>query len=147
MDKGCHLQPAPLSGTVGRLARGMLHLFGFECPHGQECRNRCTAFSKAMEQKSGIHERAQQIGQGHVGCSNLVSEPLVRPRRLGPMAIEIAGTNDEGLRVSSVDETATEARVNADVNQATARSDNSPRVFRFHSRFLRTRQHSTEHCA
>jgi hypothetical protein len=42
------------------------------------------------------------------------------------VTIEIAGTDDDGLRVSAVGETATEARVNADVNKATARSDNSP---------------------
>jgi hypothetical protein len=42
------------------------------------------------------------------------------------VAIDIARTDDDGLRVSAVGETTTEARVNTDVNEATARSDDSP---------------------
>ena len=67
------------AGTGNRSARWMLKSFGFECPHGQHCRNRCPALPKAIEHKSGIHERAQQSGQRQVRCSNLVSEPVVRP--------------------------------------------------------------------
>jgi hypothetical protein len=40
-----------------RSARWMLKSFGFESPDGQDRRNRCPALSKAIEHKSGIHER------------------------------------------------------------------------------------------
>ena len=119
----CLLVPGS-GGTA--LHGGCFKSFGFECPHRQHRRNRCSAFPKAIEHKSGIHERAQQSGQRQVRCPDLLPEPRVRPRRLRPVTIEIAGTDDDGLRISAVGKTATEARVNADVNEATARSDNSP---------------------
>jgi hypothetical protein len=42
------------------------------------------------------------------------------------VAIEVAGTDNDGLRVSAIGESAAKAWVNPDMDEAATRSDNSP---------------------
>ena len=56
---------------------------------------------------------------------HLVADALVRPRRLRPVAVAVAGADQDGLRVAAVGESAAKARVHADVDQRPARPEGS----------------------
>jgi hypothetical protein len=57
--------------------------------------------------------------------ADLVADPLVRPRRLRPVAVAVAGADQDGGRVAAVGESAAKARVDADVDQRTAGPEHS----------------------
>ena len=104
---------------------GTVRSLGFAGLYGQHRGDRLPTFFEAAEYKSRFNKPAEQGGQGRVRCSNLVPKASVRPRLLGPVTVEIAGTNHQGLRVRAIGEATAEARVNPDVDETATGSEDS----------------------
>jgi hypothetical protein len=64
----------------------------------------------------------EQAGQGEVGGAHLVAYALVRPGRLRPVTVEVAGADHHRAWVAAVGEPAAETRVDADMYEHSARA-------------------------
>src|ERR1035438_6044950 len=59
----------------------------------------------------------EEAGQGEVGGAHFIAYSLVRPRRLRPVTVEVAGADNHSAGVSAVGEAAAEAWVDADMDE------------------------------
>jgi hypothetical protein len=65
-----------------------------------------TAFGESLDGQTGVEEGVEERGQWEVGGAHLVAYSLVGPGRLGPVAVGVAGADQDRGRVAAVGETA-----------------------------------------
>ena len=91
-------------------------------PDAEHDRRRRPALGELFGRKTRGGERVDEIGQGPVAGANLVPDSAVGPGVGGPVAVAVAGTDHDGIRVGAVGEAAAEARMDADVDEDAART-------------------------
>src|ERR1022692_4481671 len=96
--------------------------FLFAGPDGKYGRGGLSAFREPFEREASVEKRMEQAGQGQVDSAHLVAYPLVRPGRLRPVTVEVARADQHLGRVAAVGEPAAEARVDADMHEHSART-------------------------